>query len=764
MSMIDGSNDAQKKPNPEQLKRQLEFQVRLNAVIHRIQESANFRDVMPEIEEDLLSLLNAERITVYQRSRTEPALVSKYKSGNEIKEIRVALSTSSIAGYVGLNQKPVRITDVYNAEELTNIHPNLRFDKSYDLKSGFRTQSMIVVPIKSKDVLFGVIQVLNRRGGGAFTDAELRNTIKLGFFLGNQFRYELGGTRDPYEYLVQSDKLTQQRLDEFKQRAPREGTSVTHLLLTEANLSAAEIGASLERYYQVPYMGYDPEVEIPKELLKGINEAYLKKECWVPIQGDRNEVVVLIDDPTDDRRIMEVQRVLRARNYVFKVALAEDIRQFLGETPLNLDGKVDINELVDRLNEEGIEGISDDEVDAVDENEATVIQLVNQLIRESYNARASDIHIEPGKGKVPSSVRIRIDGQCQRSLTIPASHIRAVVSRIKITAGMDISDRRRPQDGKCVVKIKGKPIELRVATIPTVNGESVVMRILASNKPPPLDQLNFAERTLRETKALVEHPHGIFLVVGPTGSGKTTTLHAILAHINTPERKIWTAEDPVEITQPGLQQVQMNKKAGLTFAAALRSFLRADPDVIMIGEMRDQETAEAGVEASLTGHLVFSTLHTNSSAETITRLLDLGIDPISFSDAFLGVMAQRLVRTLCEKCKKPYQPDVDELTLIRRYYGEEHFAEICPDSSKATLYKAPGCPACDGTGYRGRTGIHELLVSSRGIKDLIYHKGTAEELQALSMKEGMRTLMQDGITKMFKGQTDLAQVRKVAAK
>lgn len=764
MSMTDGSNEAQRKLNPDQLKRQLEFQVRLNAVIQRIQESANFRDVMPEIEGDLLSLLNAERITVYQRSRTEPALVSKYKSGNEIKEIRVALSTSSIAGYVGLNQKPVRITDVYNAEELTNIHPNLRFDKSYDLKSGFRTQSMIVVPIKSKDVLFGVIQVLNRRGGGAFSDAELRNTIKLGFFLGNQFRYELGGTRDPYEYLVQSDKLTQQRLDEFKQRAPKEGTSVTHLLLTEANLSAAEIGASLERYYQVPYMGYDPEVEIPKELLKGINEAYLKKECWVPIQGDRNEVVVLIDDPTDDRRLMEIQRVLRARNYIFKVSLPEDIRQFLGETPLNIDGKVDINELVDRLNEEGVEGISDEEVDAVDENEATVIQLVNQLIRESYNARASDIHIEPGKGKVPSSVRIRIDGQCQRSLTIPASHIRAVVSRIKITAGMDISDRRRPQDGKCVVKIKGKPIELRVATIPTVNGESVVMRILASNKPPPLEQLNFSERTLRETKALVEHPHGIFLVVGPTGSGKTTTLHAILAHINTPERKIWTAEDPVEITQPGLQQVQMNKKAGLTFATALRSFLRADPDVIMIGEMRDQETAEAGVEASLTGHLVFSTLHTNSSAETITRLLDLGIDPISFSDAFLGVMAQRLVRTLCEKCKKPYQPDADELTLIRRYYGEEHFAEVCPDPGKATLYKAPGCPACDGTGYRGRTGIHELLVSSRGIKELIYHKGTAEELQALSMKEGMRTLMQDGITKMFKGQTDLAQVRKVAAK
>jgi len=766
MSMNGSSNDAHKKPSPEQLKRQLEFQVRLNAVIQRIQESASFRDVMPEIEEDLLSLLNAERITVYQRSRTEPALVSKYKSGAEVKEIRVALSTSSIAGYVGLNQKPVRVSDVYDTDELTKIHPNLRFDKSYDLKSGFRTQSMIVVPIKSKDVLFGVIQVLNRRGGGAFTDVELRNTIKLGFFLGNQFRYELGGTLDPYEYLVQTDKISQQRINEFKQRAPKEGISVTQLLLTEGALTAAEIGASLERYYQVPYMGFDPTLEIPKELLKGINEAYLKKECWVPIQGNRDEVVVLIDDPTDDRRIMEIQRVLRARNYIFKVALIEDIKQYLGESPMSPDGRVvDINELVDRMQEEGAEAGGEDEIgDAVDENEATVIQLVNQLIRDSFNARASDIHIEPGKGKQSSTVRIRVDGLCQRTITIPASHIRAVISRIKIMAGMDISDRRRPQDGKCVIKIQGKSIELRVATIPTVNGESVVMRILASSKPPPLDKLNFAERNQREIQNLVEHPHGIFLVVGPTGSGKTTTLHAILAHINTPDRKIWTAEDPVEISQQGLQQVQMNPKAGLTFATALRSFLRADPDVIMIGEMRDQETAEAGVEASLTGHLVFSTLHTNSAAETVTRLLDLGIDPVSFSDAFLGVLAQRLVRTLCEKCKQTYRPDEAELTLIRRYYGEEHFAEVCADAATATLHKAVGCAACDNSGYRGRTGIHELLVTSRGIKELIYHKGTADQIQTLSMQEGMRTLMQDGIAKMFKGQTDLVQVRKVAAK
>ncbi|HHM05664.1 MAG TPA: GspE/PulE family protein [Gammaproteobacteria bacterium] len=755
--------DVQKKVDPEQLRRQLEFQVRLNNLIHRVHEAESFSEVMPEIEDDLLGLLNAERITVYQRSRTQPELVSKYKSGDEFKEIRVPLSTSSISGYVGLSQKPVRVQDVYDDEELHKIHPNLNFDKSFDLKSGFRSRAMVVVPIKSKDVLFGVMQVLNRKGGGAFSDTELRNAVKLGLLLGQQFRYELGGTSDPYEFLVQTGKISQEQIDDFKHRAPKEGTTVTGMLIYEAGLNPSEIGASLERYYQVPYMGFDPEIEIPRELLKGINEAYLKQERWLPVQGNQDEVVVLIDDPADHQRIMEIQRVLRCRNYVFKVSLAEEIRQYLGEPLRGTDPNLDINELVDKLQEEGIENVEEDEIESVDENEATVIQLVNQMIRDSYMARASDIHIEPGKGKSSSAVRIRVDGVCRKTITIPASHIRAVVSRIKIMGGMDISDRRRPQDGKCVVKIKGKPVELRVATIPTVNGESVVMRILASSKPLPLEKLNFSRRNLEETRKLVEHPHGIFLVVGPTGSGKTTTLHAILAHINTPERKIWTAEDPVEITQPGLQQVQMNNKAGLNFAAALRAFLRADPDVIMIGEMRDRETAEAGVEASLTGHLVFSTLHTNSAAETVTRLLDLGIDPVSFSDALLGVMAQRLVRTLCDKCKEAYHPDDEELTLLQRYYGEERYDEL-KVGGKPALYKAVGCTHCGGSGYLGRTGIHELLVTSPTLKDLIYHKATAAEIEKLSIGEGMRTLMQDGIAKLFQGQTDLAQVRKVATK
>jgi type II secretory ATPase GspE/PulE/Tfp pilus assembly ATPase PilB-like protein len=302
-----------------------------------------------------------------------------------------------------------------------------------------------------------------------------------------------------------------------------------------------------------------------------------------------------------------------------------------------------------------------------------------------------------------------------------------------------------------------------VATIPTVNGESAVLRVLASGGVLPFDKLNLSQHNYDETKRLIAHPHGIFLVVGPTGSGKTTTLHAILGDINTPERKIWTAEDPVEITQPRLQQVQVQPKIGFTFAAAMRSFLRADPDVILIGEMRDQETCHIGIEASLTGHLVFSTLHTNSASETITRLLDLGLDPLNFADAFLGVLAQRLVRTLCSECKEAYKPSDEEFNQLVHTYGEEYFPELGIKKDDLQLRKPVGCDKCGKTGYKGRTGIHELLISTPEMKKLIVRRSEVSLMRELAMKEGMRTLVQDGIMKVMRGQTDQLQLRMVTA-
>jgi type II secretory ATPase GspE/PulE/Tfp pilus assembly ATPase PilB-like protein len=352
-------------------------------------------------------------------------------------------------------------------------------------------------------------------------------------------------------------------------------------------------------------------------------------------------------------------------------------------------------------------------------------------------------------------------------MKVPPAFRRALVSRLKIMATLDIAERRKPQDGKIKFKMADKEIELRVATIPTTGyNEDVVMRILAASEPVPLDKMGFTDRNLRELKRISEVPYGIILCVGPTGSGKTTTLHSVLGNINEPEWKIWTAEDPVEITQYGLRQVQVQPKIGFTFAIAMRAFLRADPDVIMVGEMRDKETAETGIEASLTGHLVLSTLHTNSAVETITRLLDMGCDSFSFADAMLGVLAQRLAKRLCKDCKEKYHPTREEYDELVNSYGkdwwEKHARPAYDD--KFMLYRPKGCDTCNRGGFKGRVGIHELMIGTDAIKKLIQTKAKTEEMVHQAMADGMTTLVQDGIEKTLNGLTTFKEVKAVAMK
>jgi type II secretory ATPase GspE/PulE/Tfp pilus assembly ATPase PilB-like protein len=393
--------------------------------------------------------------------------------------------------------------------------------------------------------------------------------------------------------------------------------------------------------------------------------------------------------------------------------------------------------------------------------------LANQIIADAYKLGCSDIHIEPYGEKRETLVRFRVDGSCFEYMKIPPSYRRAIVSRFKIMANLDIAERRKPQDGKIKFKLgENKEIELRVATVPTSGyNEDVVMRILAASEPLPLEKMGFSERNLRELKKIAEKPYGIILCVGPTGSGKTTTLHSLLGYINKPERKIWTAEDPVEITQYGLRQVQVHPKIGFTFAAAMRAFLRADPDVIMVGEMRDKETADIGIEASLTGHLVFSTLHTNSSVETVTRLLDMGCDSFSFADAMLGVLAQRLAKRICKDCREPYHPAQEEYDELRSGYGPEAWDRlgVAYDSS-FQLYRGKGCEACNKTGFKGRIALHELLLGTDRMKRLIQAKATTEEMLKVALEEGMTTLVQDGIEKVLQGHTTYKQVKAVAIK
>jgi type II secretory ATPase GspE/PulE/Tfp pilus assembly ATPase PilB-like protein len=433
---------------------------------------------------------------------------------------------------------------------------------------------------------------------------------------------------------------------------------------------------------------------------------------------------------------------------------------------------------------EALDGAAADEASAAADNE--LVKLVNKVIVDAYNQGASDIHIEPYPGKSKTEIRFRKDGSLGPYIEVPASYRSAIAARLKIMCDLDISEKRKPQDGKIKFKKFGPlDIELRVATIPTAGGvEDIVMRILSAGEPIPLDKMGFTERNLEALKATVSKPYGLFFCCGPTGSGKTTTLHSVLKFLNTPDTKIWTAEDPVEITQKGLRQVQVNRKAGLDFATVMKAFLRADPDIIMVGEMRDKETTGTGIEASLTGHLVFATLHTNSAPESITRLLDMGMDPFNFSDALLGILAQRLAKRLCS-CKQTYTPEAAELTSFLREYCEElmNTARFKADPKGAmegvyrdwvkaygndrghlTFYKPVGCDKCGGTGFKGRCGLHELLIASDRLKKLIQEHARVAEILALALEEGMRTLKQDGMEKCLMGITHIKEVRAVCIK
>lgn len=744
-----------------------DFVRQLSQIYKKLKFAKNLKKAMKEVESDLLALLGCKLFTIFQSVDNGREIVATFKGGIGSDEnpdfvIKVPFTATSLAGYVALSQRPILVENVYDADELTNIHPRLQWDRKFSESKGLFFKSMLVVPIKD-EILLGVIQIINLREDPEFTKEDLKHATMVAQMLARQFRSEFQSTQGPFDYLVQQGKITSRDLDELQKNAQLYGTTVTKSLVEDFRIEADDIGKSLELYYRVPYMKYDPKITLPTDLMENLGAQYLRNNLWVPISGSKEEVVILISDPSNYQRIMEIQGILNARNYVFRVGLPEHILQFLGGNKQDEEDTQGFEDVFKSLEEES--GVEVDETKEKDDEGAAatsaIIQLVNKIIVEAERLGGSDIHIEPGKDRGPGIVRVRVDGLCRELLKVPAEHTAALIARIKVMSRLDISERRLPQDGKCKLKIRGRAVELRVATVPTVQGEGAVLRILAAGSAMPLDKLNLHPQVMKDLLDITTHPHGLILVVGPTGSGKTTTLHAVLGHLNKPERKIWTAEDPVEITQPGLQQVQMQPKIGFTFATAMRAFLRADPDVILIGEMRDKETASIGVEASLTGHLVLSTLHTNSAPETITRLLDLGLDPVNFSDALLGVLAQRLMRTLCGSCKESYEPDQRDIHHLIDEFGAEAWAQQGLAREEWSFRRKVGCEACGGSGYRGRTGVHELLRGTREIQKMIYDQAELSEIRQQAIKDGMLTLKQDGIIKIFKGFSDYQQLLRI---
>jgi type II secretory ATPase GspE/PulE/Tfp pilus assembly ATPase PilB-like protein len=589
----------------------------------------------------------------------------------------------------------------------------------------------------------------------------------IGIAVYNQKRIAGKGRPNRFSHLLDNHFITQKELDKAVAEARRQKKTLEDVLIRDYDIPKKDVGQSLSKYYDVPFIEYYSAAPVPGELMRGLRVPFLERNFWVPLRTDGNKIVIAIDNPSDLQKIDEIKALFPGRPLTFFVAFRQDILNFIKlftQSDSALEGIDDI--LADMKEEEA--AIEDAET-AVGEEDSAVVKLVNKIILDAYGRGASDIHIEPYPGRQDTEVRVRVDGACTLYQKVPFQFRAALASRIKIMANLDIAERRKPQDGKIQFKkYSGQDIELRVATVPTQGGlEDIVLRILDAGEPIPLNRIGFSQRNYENFSDAVNQPYGIIFVAGPTGSGKTTTLHSALSAINKTETKIWTAEDPVEITQRGLRQVQVKPKIGFDFATAMRSFLRADPDVIMVGEMRDKETTHIGIEASLTGHLVLSTLHTNNAPESITRLLDMGMDPFNFADAILCILAQRLVRTLCRECKRPYHPSEEQMAEFMREYGGQEFFEQTTGirySPEMKLYKANGCESCNSSGYAGRMGIHELLMGTDAMKQLIQNKARMDAIRDLAIKEGMTTLKQDGVEKIFGGNCDLLQVRKVTIK
>ena len=765
--------------NLQELQQKVTFAENVKRITDQIHAASDLDHILLDLRKEVLSIFDAEDLTIFAFDAEKKEIFSKVPNIDSVEEFRIPITEQSLAGFCAKYLRPVSIADAYNIAELQGIHPSLLHDTSYDKRTGFKTKQVLTYPIVADNkYLMGVIQLLNKKTGVRFTRKDEESVAEIAKALGIAFfNLRKVAKKNPtkFDRLVTNNHITQNELEQAIAESRKGVSDFESILIERYKVPKLEIGKSIAQFHKCPYIEYSDRTIVDSELLKNLNVDYLKKNHWMPLKRDRTAIEILTDDPGDLDRVADIKRTFPGLNIRFAISLRRDIAQFLGSAAGQGQGdasstrKLDenVSDILGELVNEAQEAAAEDAGGGLDENDNAIVRLANQIIADAYRQGASDIHVEPYGEKRETLVRFRVDGDCFEYMKIPQSYRRAIVSRLKIMASLDIAERRKPQDGKIKFKLsESKEIELRVATIPTAGyNEDVVMRLLAASEPLPLDKMGFSDRNLAEIKVIAAKPYGIILCVGPTGSGKTTTLHSVLGFINTPDIKIWTAEDPVEITQYGLRQVQVLPKINFTFAAAMRAFLRADPDVIMVGEMRDKETAEIGIEASLTGHLVMSTLHTNSAVETVTRLLDMGCDSFSFADAMLGVLAQRLTRRICKDCKEQYVGTAVEYEEIRQGYGPEQWDKLgIPQDNTFRLARGKGCETCNRTGFKGRVALHELLLGSDKLKRMIQTKARTEEMLKAAIEEGMTTLMQDGVQKALLGQTTFKEVKAVAIK
>jgi general secretion pathway protein E len=558
----------------------------------------------------------------------------------------------------------------------------------------------------------------------------------------------------PEEYFVHKGRLTPEDVAEARAIIENKGGQVTRILMDQKKISERELLAFWSENLGMEIIEDLGARELDYDLASTLPIQYAKKHLVLPYGRTYDEVQVVIHDPlTSDEVLGDLQVIFAPLTVIASLAPAREILSAINRIygQAEDEGASEIIQDLDQ-GEDLLTGLEEDvSADLLDEtSEAPIIKLVNHILAQAVKGRASDIHIEPYHHEL--NVRFRLDGVLYNKLSLSRKLHSAVVSRIKIMAKLNIAEKRLPQDGRIEIRIGDRQVDLRVSTIPTVFGERVVMRLLEKGlRLLTLEEIGLPAQLLEEMYHLVTLSHGIVLVTGPTGSGKTTTLYAALNHINSPDKNILTIEDPIEYQLDGIGQMQVSSKIDLTFARGLRAMVRQDPDVILVGEIRDLETAEIAIQAALTGHLVFSTLHTNDAASAVTRLIDMGIEPFLVSSSVRAIIAQRLVRRVCPECRRPYTPTSEQL--------EEWGLGFLPEGT--VLYKAGGCPACLETGYRGRTGIYEFLHMDEELSSLILQTSDANQIRSAAVAKGMRTLRQCGMELVARGETTVSEILRV---
>jgi type II secretory ATPase GspE/PulE/Tfp pilus assembly ATPase PilB-like protein len=777
--------------HPSDLDRRLAFFQQLQAVSTQIHATGDIDEIMLDLGPQFCDLLGSERFTLYAVTPEKTHIVSKVKTGPaSFRDLRLSISASSIAGFCALSRKTINLADVYDDAALRALAPELHFERGVDERTGHRTRAMLVAPVVAAGTgeLLGVVQCINHLGVGPFpascADGVAQLCATLAVALGQRMK-PTTPVRSKYDALVADALLSASELALAMRTARDHDSHVEDVLVHEFKVKPAAIGQALARFFMVPYEPYKVERTKPVDLLRHLKSQDLALNQWLPLEQTREGLFVLAVDPERVSASRIVNQVFPKAKLFFRVTTVAEFRQtaeqFFGRG-VNDDSSV-ATPLAHADAPDAARQAAPEAHDALNNHLA---KLLNKVIVDAHRQGVSDIHIEPLPGKGKIAIRLRKDGALVPYIELPASYRGALVARVKGMCDLDVAEQHKPQHGKLQFKAYGPlDIELSVATIPTSGGvEDVVMRIVAVGEPVPLEQLGVLPHNLDRLRAAIEKPYGLFFVSGPAGSGKSTTLHSMMHHLNKPDTKIWTVEDPVDITQKGLRQVQVNRQAGLDVATVMRAVLRADPDVIMVGEMRDKETVGIGIDAALTGHLVLATLQTNSATESLVRLLDMGMDPFNLADALLGVLAQRLAKRLCDSCKQAYHPSDAELALLLTEYcgellGTEAFLRDEAASRrvvkthwqvhhagadrKFTLYRAVGCRECD-KGYRGRVGLHELLIGTDKLKRLLQERASVHQLLAAALDDGMLTLKMDGIEKVLAGITDIKMVRQVCIK